>query len=132
MSNPVGRPPVDWDAVLPKLEEVFALGGSDLEACFYAGISKTALYNYQKDNPDFVERKEQLKERPILLARQTVVKAIKDDPLTARWFLERKMKAEFANRTELTGAEGKPLIVVGEIADKHNLEATPSPEQGRL
>lgn len=119
----MGRPTVMTPEVVNKLEEVFALGGTDSEACFYAGISKQTLYNYQEINPDFIDRKEALKERPVLLARQTVVKAMKDDPLTARWYLERKLKGEFAQRTEMTGAEGKPLIVVGEVADKHNLEA---------
>lgn len=106
-----------------KLEEVFALGGSDLEACFYAGISRQTLYNYQHDHPEFVERKEELKEQPILKARRSVLNGIDTDPELALKFLERRKKSEFAQRTEMTGAEGKPLIVVGEVADKHNLEA---------
>lgn len=122
----VGRPTVFTPETIHKLEEVFALGGSDLEACFYAGISKSALYNYQKDNPDFVERKEALKEQPILKARRSVLKGIDTDPELALKFLERKNKAEFSLRSELTGAEGKPLIVVGEVAEKHNLEAETS------
>ena len=56
------------EAVLRKLEDAFALGCTDLEACLYADISKTTLYDYQKDHPEFAERKEKLKETPTLKA----------------------------------------------------------------
>ena len=91
-----GRPDIITPEIIGKLEEVFAIGGSDLEACFYAGIGKTTLYNYQNVHPDFVERKEMLKEKPILKARQTVVKSL-DDPDMALKYLERKRKSEFGN-----------------------------------
>jgi len=106
--NKGGRPPIMTDDTIKKLEEVFALGGSDSEACFYANISKQTLYNYQKEHPEFVDRKEALKEKPILKARQTVVKAL-DDPKDAQWFLERKRKEEFSLRQEVTGADGELL-----------------------
>ena len=105
----IGRPTVMTPEVLAKLEEVFAIGGTDLEAIFYADISKDALYDYQKLHPEFTDRKEKLKERPILKARQTIVKGL-DDADNAKWFLERKVKNEFANRQELTGTGGKDLI----------------------
>lgn len=109
MAKEVGRPTVITPEIISKLEEVFAIGGTDNEACFYADIGKTTLYNYQQDHPEFVERKESLKERPILKARQTVVKAL-DNPQQAQWFLERKVKNEFAQRSEVTGKDGKDLI----------------------
>lgn len=76
--------------VLKKLEEVFALGGTDGEACFYAGISPQTLYTYQKEHTGFLERKQALKERPVLLARQTVVKSLSEDTNSAWRMLERK------------------------------------------
>jgi hypothetical protein len=97
--NKVGRPTVMTPEILNKLEEVFAIGGSDNEACFYADIGKSTLYNYQQEHPEFVERKEALKEKPILRARQTVVKAL-DNPDMALKYLERKRKQEFSIRTE--------------------------------
>jgi hypothetical protein len=98
---PAGRPTVMTEAVLAKLNEAFAIGASDKEACFYADISIHALYDYQQKHPEFTERKEALKERPVLLARQTVIKALDNDPQTARWFLERKSRHEFATKTEV-------------------------------
>lgn len=109
MAKEVGRPTVMTPEVIAKLEEVFAIGGTDMEAIFYADISKDALYDYQLKNPEFTERKEKLKERPILKARQTVVKSL-DNPQQAQWFLERKVKNEFAQRSEMTGRDGKDLI----------------------
>lgn len=105
----VGRPTVMTPEVLAKLDEVFALGGTDGEAIFYADISKDAFYDYQLKTPGYSERKEKLKERPILKARQTIVKGL-DQADNARWFLERKLKNEFATRSELTGKDGKDLV----------------------
>lgn len=108
---PAGRPTVMTEAVLRKLEEAFAIGATDKEACFYADISPTSLYEYQDRNPKFAERKDALKERPVLLARQTVVKNLESNPELAFKFLERKRRAEFAQRQELTGADGERLGV---------------------
>jgi len=97
------------ELTLGKLEEAFLLGCTDDEACLFANISPSALYDYQNGNKEFTERKALLKQTPVLEARSTVVKAIKTNPNLALQFLERKMKNEFAPRTELTGAEGTPL-----------------------
>jgi hypothetical protein len=114
MTDQVGRPTIMTEETLQKLNEAFAFGCTDEEACFYADIGKSTLYNYQKENPEFVERKEALKERPILLARQSVVSALKDDPVLALKFLERKRKAEFSLRSELAGVKDQPLVDVAD------------------
>ena len=106
----VGRPTVMTDEVIRKLEEIFALGGTDLEACLWADISKSTLYDYQVLHPEFVERKEKLKEEPILKARRTVVGAL-DQPNMALSYLERKKKDEFSLRVENTGKDGTPLQI---------------------
>ncbi len=90
----VGRPIKMTKETLQKLEEVFALGGTDLEACFYGGISKSTLYNYLQENTRFMERKELLKQTPILKARRTFINSL-DDPNMALKYLERKLPKEF-------------------------------------
>lgn len=105
----VGRPSVVTVEVIRKLEEAFALGCTDLEACLYANISKTALYEYQKDNSQFAERKEKLKQAPILLARRTIINSL-NNPQSAQWYLERKKKDEFSIRVENTGKDGQPIV----------------------
>ena len=96
-----GRPTIFAQEVLDKLEYVFALGGTDKEACLYADVSPAALYKYQEKNPDFVERKEMLKEAPILAARESVIKHLKRNPELALKYLERKRKDEFSLKQEI-------------------------------
>lgn len=100
MTNPVGRPTVVTPEIITKLEHAFALGCSDIEACLYADIAPATLYNYQNANPTFVERKAELKETPILLARTSVIDGMKKNPELALRFLERRKKDEFAPRQE--------------------------------
>jgi len=98
------------EITLQKLNEAFAFGCTDEEACYYAQIGKSTLYNYQKEHPEFLEQKEALKQRPILLARQEVINGLKGNPELALKFLERKKKDEFSLRSEFVGAGGKELI----------------------
>ena len=86
------------------------MGCSDIEACLYANISKTALYNYQQKNPEFVDQKQQWKEQLVLKARTVIANALNNkDENTAKWYLERKCKKEFSTRQELTGEDGESL-----------------------
>lgn len=115
----IGRPTVMTPEVIQKLEEVFEIGGTDTEACLIAGIGKTAFYNFCQDNPEFVERKEELKQMPKYKARYNINKAIKDgDKSISQWYLERKGKDEFAQRVEQTGKDGKDLIPDKETKDR--------------
>lgn len=110
----LGRPTVMTEAVLGKLEQAFAYGSTDKEACFYAGINQDTMYEYQKLHPEFTERKEALKGSLILEARQKVAIDIKNDTKVAQWYLERKVKSEFSLRQELTGKDGdaiQPILV---------------------
>lgn len=96
----IGRPLKITDEVLKKLEYAFSLGCSDNEACIYADITPATLYNYQKRYPDFVDRKNMLKDKPILKARTAIDKALTSDDekernITARWLLEHKKSDEF-------------------------------------
>lgn len=125
----IGRPSVfDNPETLRKLEEAFAMGCTDTEACLYADIAPSTLYKYQVENPDFVERKQQLKENPILLARQTVINDL-ENPETAKWFLERKRKDEFASRQEITGEKGKNLLTGMTDEEKQRLDSILFPER---
>lgn len=93
-----GRPTAFTKETLDKLDSIFLIGGSDKEACLYAGISVDALYAHQRRNPEYLKRKDLMKETPFLKARNTVVRAI-SEPDTAKWYLERKGKDEFATRS---------------------------------
>lgn len=103
-----GRPSLKTEDTIRKIEEVAALDGSIEEMAYYAGIHRDTLYGWLQDDKDFSDRITSLRERPILKARQTVVKSL-DDPIQAFKYLERKKKSEFAVRVEQTGAGGKDL-----------------------
>lgn len=113
MKNKGGRPTSVTEEALKKLELAFAEGATDAEACFLADISPATLYNYQEKHPEFIERKEGLKSRPIMLARKTVNEGIKHDPDLALRFLERKKKDEFSVRQEFehSGPDGAPIPI---------------------
>jgi hypothetical protein len=100
VSKKVGRPSSMTTETIAKLEEVFAIGGSDTEACFYADIATTTLYEYQQNHPEFTARKVALRENPILKARRTVMGAL-GEPEHAKWYLSRKKKDEFSEKTEV-------------------------------
>lgn len=111
------------DLTVKKLEEAFAMDCSIAEACLMANISKQTYFNWVESFPELKERFDQLRQSPVLLARTTVVNAVKRNPVIAMQYLERKRKSEFAPRTELTGAEGTPLGYIYS-SDLKQIEAT--------
>jgi hypothetical protein len=87
----LGRPLKLTPEVIQKLEVAFIAGCTDLEACCYADIGKSSLYNYCNDHPDFMERKETLKNQPIMQARFIVQESLtKGDLNTANRVIDRK------------------------------------------
>jgi len=79
---------LDADTMM-KLEEAFSFGASDEEACFHAGITMSHLKIYISGHPEFKERKDLLKKRPTLLARQTLMRGLNTDARVALEYLDR-------------------------------------------
>lgn len=111
--NKVGRPTVFTPELVTKLEQAFAIDASVEEACSYAEISRNAFYEYLKRNPQFNDRINDLRQRPVLLARQTAIKKIPESYQNAIDYLKRKRKTEFSERTELSGPDGNPIQIEG-------------------
>ncbi|OGS08030.1 MAG: hypothetical protein A2270_03015 [Elusimicrobia bacterium RIFOXYA12_FULL_51_18] len=117
----------DEAAVVAKLSEIWRIGGSDAEAAFYADISPSSLSRYLEKHPEVSQRKEALKNHPILLARRAVIGAFDGhecvtgkgknrkvcyapvDPYMALKYLERVRREEFSLRTEHAGANAPRL-----------------------
>ena len=128
----VGRKTIMTEAMVNKLEQAFVYGMTDLEACLYAGISKQTLYNYQDKFPEFVDRKELLKNSVALKAKANIAKSIDEgDKADTRWWLERKRKDEFSLKHEhelsgdltlnvITGIDGSPNSEVEKIPTDEN------------
>ena len=99
----VGRPLFDgkdYDIVIQKLEQAWSLGCSDKDASFFSGISPAALSDFLKKNPDISERKEELKTKVVLKAKQELIKGFENNPEICLKYLERKRKDEYSTKTE--------------------------------
>ena len=96
--------------VLEKLRQAFAIDATIDEACFYAGIDQSTYHIWKKKEPKQFEQLEALRNTPILAARQTIATGIKSDPQLALKYLERKRKAEFSTRAEVTGKDGEAMM----------------------
>lgn len=95
-----GRPRVMTKDVIQKIEQVAAVGGSVEEMAMFADISAQTLYVYLKEHPEYSERIEALQEKPILKARNTIIKDL-DTPETSKWYLERKRRKEFGPKLDI-------------------------------
>ena len=117
----VGRPTVMTPEVVKKLELAFMLGFTDEQAAFFAEISRRTLHNYQKSNPEFLHRKEDLKNHlemrvKVNLAAQISPEVFASLPQADReflmnspnatqlsqWWAERKLPKEFGNKQKVT------------------------------
>lgn len=116
MARPTKRTP----ELIGKLEYAFTIGASINEACFYAGIHKDTYYDWVKKEPELSDRFEALRESPIFVARESVMKGVKRDPDLALKFLERKKKDEFSTKTEndiRVKELPKPIMDVTDVQD---------------
>jgi hypothetical protein len=118
MAEEVGRPTVMTEDVIRKLEYAYMRGLSDREACLYANIATSTLYNYCNDNPAFSERKELLKEQVKTKAKMIVADLIdNNDADTAKWYLERKAKDEFSTKQEIKADVETDVTITIELSD---------------
>jgi hypothetical protein len=111
----VGRPTVMDENTLQILEGYFADGASDELACFLAKISTSTLYNYQNEHPEFLDRKNYLKEQVRFQARKNIRKKIESEDIeTSKWYLERKDK-EFKQKSDIT-TDDKPIAILQNVS----------------
>jgi hypothetical protein len=116
LTQKIGRPISITKEVLQKIEYAFSIGCTDKEACIYADIAPSTFYKYCDDHPDFSERKELLKDKPVLAARMTVVKAIESGDTKMAWlYLERKRAEEFGQRKKVEIEEKTRALTLDEI-----------------
>lgn len=99
------RPTKMTPEIRNKLEDAAALDASLEEMAYYAGIHRMTLYRWLKDDKELSDRVQELREKPVLRARQTINKAL-DDPNYSFRYLERKRAKEFmpAAKIEHTGS----------------------------
>lgn len=114
----MARPTKMTPELVGKLEYAFALGCSTTEACLYADIDRSTYYDWCKQDKTLSDRMEELKETPVLIARDTVIKGIRRDPDLALKFLERRKKDEFSTKSESTLTVQMPQPILGSESRK--------------
>lgn len=98
----MARPRKITKETVQKLEEGFLMGLSDREACIYADIAVSTLYDYCKKHKEFSERKELLKDNIKMKSKLNVAHGIKKGDINlSLWYLERKCKDEFSPKQEI-------------------------------
>ena len=101
LKNWMWRPIIMTPRTIQKLKLCFAVGMTDLQACYFSWISKSKLYEYQKEFPDFLEEKEILKESITLQARLNIWSNIKKwDTSDSKWWLTLRDK-DFMNKLNI-------------------------------
>jgi len=117
------NPPVLLPQIIEKIEYAYRHGANERETYIYAGICKTDYYYWKELNPEYAERKAELKDLIKFNARENIVKSIREgSPSESKWILERWNKEEFSLRVENTGKDGKDLtpdvIIIDDIKPK--------------
>lgn len=120
-----GRPRKINKEILGKLEEAFLYGLSDREACLYANINPSTLYDYCKLHPKFSERKELLKEKPKMRAKMNLaVKIANGDIGVSKYYLERKARDEFGDTPQVAISDDDKVININIVPAKSDNETS--------
>lgn len=100
-AKPGGRGLEMTQEEIDRLEYAFSCGCPVTEACLFAKVNRATFYNYCNRNKGFMDRMNELRDKPVLKARLTISKNL-DDPKVAQWLLERKLKKEFSAQVDIS------------------------------
>lgn len=95
--------------VLQKLKVCFAVGMTDVQACYFCWIAERTLYYYQSENPEFAKEKDILKQSITLQAKFNIWRTIKTEEAKPYWWTTNSWKwlekkdPEFWNKLQLEG-----------------------------
>ena len=97
------------DEVLQRLSDTSGIVAS---ACKQAGISRFTFYEWYKNDPDFAEKVDDVKELQKDFAESLILKKMKEgDTTMIIFYAKTRMKDRgYVERQEVTGADGKPLV----------------------
>jgi hypothetical protein len=98
----VGAPRAIDAGVLLLLIDAFSKGCTITEARAYAKISETALDNFILLNPFFRREIDELRQLPLVLARNSVYEGMKKSGELALKYLERKLPQEFSLKADIS------------------------------
>lgn len=120
-----GRPTKINQETVRKLEMTASLDCTVSEMCFYADISRDTYYRWMKENKELSDRLTGLRNRPILKARQEVIKGLEGNPEFALKYLERKLPGEFGIRQKIEGVQVQQVTTLMDVIKLANDENNP-------
>ena len=108
--NVGGRPTKMTPECISKLEDAFSWGCTDSEACCFADISMAALYRYCEKNEEFRDRKEKLKDMPVMKAKRIQMNELDQDSISqANKVIDRKEGTKVTST--ISGPNGGPITI---------------------
>lgn len=96
-----GRPTKFTEVMRKKIDEAAALGCSDTEIALFCDISRVTYYAWLKEHPELVNRIEELRDRPMLKARKTIVDKLDESYSNAMDYAKRKRPKEFGDQVNV-------------------------------
>lgn len=108
------------------LEMAFSMGFDAVEACAAAKISRRKYNKLIEKYPLLLEKVEQWKSNPVMLAKSVVMEQIGQGNLqAAQWWLERRKKDEFSQSTkvEINRTEKRHIEVSTTIKDIEDIRS---------
>jgi hypothetical protein len=106
----MGRSTKLTETTVQKLEMAFRNGFNIETACAVSGICRSSYYTYINQDPDFMYKMEAAQQWITQRAKQVVASAINSgDVKSAKWWLERRARAEFAANPNLDRAKQELL-----------------------
>lgn len=99
------------------LEALARTSGIVSAACKACNVSRVTYYNYYREDPDFREKADDVKELQKDFAESLILKKMKEgDTTMIIFYAKTQMKDRgYTERTEITGRDGKDLIRAKEI-----------------
>lgn len=115
---------INKDGALAIVKKVWALDGSDEEACLAAGVSERWLDMRLADDPELKKEKKLLKNTPFLEARKTMVAKLSEDAEFALKYMKNKKNKEFSERIEeeRSGDVRLTIIDASRIAEASSID----------
>ena len=93
-------------------------GNTRRVSCAAGNISQDTFANWLRDHSAFSDAVQKAEGEAELRNLQVIQDATRTTWQAAAWWLERKHKADWSSRVEQTGADGSPVKVIVEYADK--------------
>jgi hypothetical protein len=113
-----GKPYKYNDEVVIRITQALRAGNSRRASCAYAGISEDSFGRWMQDIAEFADTVKKAEADAEVRNVAIIQKASETTWQAAAWWLERKHKSEWSTRIEQTGADGTPVKVIVEYADK--------------